>query len=77
MTPLHQLGDILRRYLMLVPIPAVRFLFVGSLVVLLIWVMRLPRSATAPPGGATRWDENLKYGATLALVIQIAVYCFL
>jgi hypothetical protein len=55
----------------------VRLLFVGSLILLLIWVLMLPAKATTPPGGAKRWDENLKLGATVALVIQILIYTIL
>ncbi len=74
MTPLHQLGELLRECLQTIPLSAVRVLFVGTLIVLLIWVLRLPQSATTPVGGAKRWDENLKFGASLALLIQILVY---
>lgn len=77
MTPLHHLGDLIRNALLLVPLPLVRALFVGSLIALLTWVWLLPRDATSPPGGARRWDENLKLGATLALIIQILVYSLL
>ena len=76
MTPLHELGDALRSWLLAVPLSAARGLFVMTLVVLLVWVWLLPRYVTTPPGGARRWDENLKLGATAALVIQIVIYCF-
>lgn len=74
MTFVHQFGEALRQYLQLVPLSAVRLLFVASLTGLLIWVIRLPRSATIPEGGVQRWDENLKIGASLALLIQILIY---
>ncbi len=77
MTPLHDVGDWFRRMLIDVPLPAVRVLFVGTLLVVLIWVLRLPASAATPVGGAKRWDENLKIGAVLALLIQIVIYLFL
>jgi hypothetical protein len=77
MTPLHQFGEFLRQSLQMIPMPAVRVLFVASLVALLLWVLRLPPSATTPPGGARRWDENLKVGASVALVIQILIYTLL
>jgi hypothetical protein len=77
MTPIHQLGDLLRECLQTVPLSLVRLLFVGSLILLLIWVLMLPAKATTPPGGAKRWDENLKLGATVALVIQILIYTIL
>jgi len=77
MTPLHQLGEFLRQVLQTIPLSAARILFVGTLVALLIWILRLPRSATTSPDGATRWDENLKVGASLAIVIQILIYACL
>lgn len=77
MTPLHQFGEILRQTLQSLPLMLVRLLFVASLVALLIWVLRLPQTATSPPGGAKRWDENLKIGAAVALSIQILIYTML
>jgi hypothetical protein len=77
MTPLHQLGDAIRSGLQQIPLSAVRGLFVLSLVVVLIWALRLPASRTTPVGGAKRWDENLKLGAGLALGIQIVIYLWL
>jgi hypothetical protein len=77
MTILHQIGDSLRNLLLAVPLAWARGLFVGSLLALFLWVMTLPRSETSPPRGATRWDENLKLWAGIALVIQIAIYSLL
>lgn len=77
MTPLHQLGEFLRRSLQIVPLSAVRLLFVGTLVVLLVWVLQLPKSETTPVGGTERWDENLKVGAAAAVGIQIIIYILL
>lgn len=74
MTPLHYIGNAIRDLLLSIPMGAVRILFVGTLVSLLIWVLRLPRERTTPKGGAKRWDENLKLGATLAIAIQIVIY---
>ena len=74
MTPLHQFGEWLRQSLQVIPLSMIRILFVASLVALLIWVLRLPKSATTPDGGAKRWDENLKIGASVALLIQILIY---
>ena len=74
MSPLHHFGEFLRGLLVAVPMPAVRFLFVATLLALLIWVIRLPRSATTPPGGAKRWDEHLKPVAGIAIIIQIVIY---
>jgi hypothetical protein len=77
MTPLHHLGEWLRQLLLTIPLPLVRLLFVATFVALLVWVVRLPISVTTPPGGARRWDENLKVGAVVALVIQIVIYAIL
>ena len=77
MTPLHHIGEFVRDALLAIPLWAVRILFVGSLVALLVWVLRLPRTATTPPEGARRWDENLKGPAALAVVIQLLVYMLL
>ena len=77
MTPLHWIGDLLRALLMQVPLWAVRVLFVLLPVLLLVWVLTLPRSATTPPDGHGGWSENLKYGAAAALLIQIVVYLLL
>ena len=77
MTPLHEFGEMIRGWMLAIPLPVVRGLFVGTLLVVLIWVLRLPASVATPPGGARRWDENLKLGASLALVIQIVIYCLL
>lgn len=74
MSPLHQFGESIRSLLLSIPLPAVRALFVLTLVALLIWVLRLPESRTSPPGGARRWDENLKLTACLAILIQIIIY---
>jgi hypothetical protein len=77
MSPLHYFGHAIREALQAIPMSAVRGLFVGTLVILLIWVLRLPRSMTTPPEGARRWDENLKFGAAAALLIQIVIYLLL
>lgn len=77
MTPLHQIGEQLRQLLVAIPLPAIRILFVASLLLLFVWVMRLPREVTSPVDGAKRWDENLKLGAGLALLIQIVIYSWL
>lgn len=74
MTPLHTFGQFVRQALLSVPMWAAKLLFVGSLAVLLIWVLSLPKSQTQPEGGARRWDENLKITACAALLLQIVIY---
>lgn len=77
MTPLHHMGEFVRTALLQIPLPAVRTLFVASLVVVLIWVIRMPSSRTTPETGAKRWDENLKIGACVALALQIVIYSWM
>lgn len=74
MTPLHHFGDFVREVMLQVPLSAVRALFLTTLLLLAIWVLKLPKEVTTPPGGPRRWDENLKVGALLALLIQIVIY---
>ena len=59
--------------------PIVRGLFVALPVLLLVWVVRMPRSQTTPPqrpaaDQSSRWFEDLRIWASLALAIQIAIY---
>lgn len=74
MTWVHTFGEALRNLLLQIPLSAVRFLFVMSLILVLLWVCRLPVSRTQPEGGAHRWDENLKIPAGIALGLQIVIY---
>ena len=77
MTPLHVFGEAVRNLMLAIPLPVVRGIFLATLVALLIWVLRLPTSLTTPPEGARRWDENLKGGAVIALLLQILAYALL
>ena len=77
MSVLHHIGDLLRGWLLLVPLGAVRGLFLLILAGLLLWVLFLPGRMTAPPGGSRGWQDNLKIWAGLALIIQLIVYAIL
>lgn len=77
MTPLHVFGEWLRQLLMQIPLSAVRALFVLVLLAMIVWVLTLPRNATTAPGRPYRFTANLKLWATLALLIQVAIYVFL
>jgi hypothetical protein len=74
MTPLHVLGNFFRDLLLRIPLEAVRVVFVFVPLALLVWVWTLPRSQTTRPGRESRWDENLKLWASIALVIQVLIY---
>lgn len=75
MTPLHHFGLWLRETLMQIPLSFVRAMFVAVLAAVLIWVWKLPRAETEPTDHVPRWDEKLKWIATIALGAQIAIYC--
>lgn len=77
MTIFHTIGDFFREALMSIPLGVVRVAFLVLLLGLWIWVLRLPRSETVPPNRKSRWDENLKVWASVALIIQILIYSFL
>jgi hypothetical protein len=75
MTPLHAIGDLLRYLFLLVPLPAAKILFIALPLVVLVWVLTLPRSATAIDEAGSR-ASDLKWWASLALIIQIAIYAW-
>lgn len=77
MTVLHQFGGMLREVLLQVPLTAVRVLFVALPVVLLVWVLLLPREETTPSGRPSRAGENLKVWAAIALLVQVLIYSIL
>jgi len=77
MTPLHLIGDWLRHALLAIPLPTVRIIFLALPMVLLLWVLRLPATQTTPDKPTGRWGENLKVGASFALILQILIYSFL
>ena len=74
MTVLHWIGDTLRAQLMLIPLSAARWLFIGLFLALMAWVVQLPSSQTTPPGRRCAWYEDLKIWAWLALMFQVVVY---
>lgn len=72
MTPLHSIGQAVRDALQAIPLGVVRGMILVALAVLLVWVLRLPRSET-------KRDESsldLRWGAAAALLIQLAIYAF-
>lgn len=73
-TMLHTIGDTVRDLMLQVPLPVVRAAFLAVPVVLLIWVLRLPREETTPEEPTGRFGENLKLGAAVALLLQVVIY---
>jgi hypothetical protein len=76
MTPLHHIGDFIREILLRVPLPAARGLFLATFLVVLLWVLTLPREETTD-GAAGANLRNLKPWAALALLVQIVIYALL
>ncbi len=74
MTPLHHIGNAIRESLASIPLPVVRGLFLALLIGLLIWVLRLPRSETTTTSETGESSMNLKWGAALAILLQIVIY---
>lgn len=80
MTPLHWFGELIRNAMIAVPMGVVRALFVGLLLGLLVWVLRLPKERTRPPlEDGSGYDEkslsgNLKLWAALALALLALIY---
>ncbi len=77
MTILHQIGDFFREALAAIPLSVVRGLFILLPLAVLVWVLTLPRAETAVPQVDGRRGANLKWGAALALGVQIVIYALL
>lgn len=74
MTFLHWIGETIREQLLHVPMGVARWLFIGLLLVLMGWVVQLPVAAVTPPGRRSKWYEDLRIWAWLALMFQIVIY---
>ncbi|OHB74973.1 MAG: hypothetical protein A2W31_11910 [Planctomycetes bacterium RBG_16_64_10] len=77
MTPLHQVGQWVREMLLRIPLPVVRAIFLAVPILLLVWVLSLPRSETRSPEGTGGWSGDLKVMAAVALLLQVVVYSLL
>lgn len=77
MTPLHAIGDFIRGILLVIPLPAVKILFILVPLILLAWVLFLPKEQVVPPGKERGIGSNLKVWAALALLIQVILYAVL
>lgn len=73
MSVLHALGDLLRNMFLQVPLWGARALFLAVLLGLMIWVVQLPKSATAP-SASSPWHEDLRIWAWVALMLQLLAY---
>ena len=74
MTFLHSIGDSLRQFLEQVPLSAARWLIIALFLVLLFWIVQLPTTRANPNDLQSRWYEDLRIWAWLAVMIQIVIY---
>lgn len=74
MTFFHWVGDSLRHQLEQIPLSIVRWFFVALFVILIFWIVQLPSSQTTPGGRQSKWYEDLKIWAWLALIFQVVIY---
>ena len=77
MSPLHHVGEFLRELLLAIPMPVVRALFLAVPLILLAWVLLLPRKQVTAPDGEAGRGGNLRIWAVLALALQVLVYSIL
>lgn len=70
------IGDQLRAGFLQIPLWAARGLFLTLLFGLMVWIVQMPKSATAPRADSP-WHEDLRVWAWLALVIQMFAYALL
>ncbi len=76
---LHALGEWLRGWLVAVPMPLVRALFVSLPLLLLVWLWTLPLERPGGAAGLESGDQpvprrQLRWAATVALAFQVAIY---
>lgn len=74
MTFLHWIGSTLREQLDHVPLSVARWLMIGLLLILMFWVVQLPASAATPRDRQSKWREDLRIWAWLALMFQVVIY---
>lgn len=74
-TPLHWMGGLLRDNLGRIPLSVVKGVFVAVPLVLVVWVLWLPRERVADPFRSTRWYASLRLWACVVLLVQVGIYC--
>ena len=74
MTFLHVIGDFFRSLFEQIPLSAVRWLFVSIFLALLLWITLIPAERATPEGRQSRWYEDLRIWAWLAVMFQIVIY---
>lgn len=74
MTFLHLIGDTLRLQLERVPLSVARWLLIGVFLILMFWVVQLRSSEATPHDRQSKWYEDLRIWAWLALMMQIVIY---
>jgi hypothetical protein len=73
-TLLHWIGESLRQQLDRVPLSTARWMFIALFLALMFWIVQLPSTATNPTDRPSKWYDDLKVWAWLALILQIVIY---
>ncbi|MCA9053024.1 MAG: hypothetical protein KDA75_04265 [Planctomycetaceae bacterium] len=76
MTPLHWIGQFIRDGLQAIPLGAVRAAILLGLALLFLWVLKLPSSETTQVSERGR-SADLRWGAALAILLQLVIYALL
>lgn len=74
MTFFHVIGDWLRQLLEQVSLSTARWMFIGLFLVLLFWIVQLPASQATPNDRQSKWHEDLRIWAWIAVMFQIVIY---
>ena len=74
MTFLHWIGNTLRDQLDQVSLSAARWSFIAVFLLLMFWVVQLPSSQTMPDHHQSKWYQDLRIWAWLALIFQVVIY---
>ncbi|MDD8046573.1 MAG: hypothetical protein PHF14_08930 [Verrucomicrobiota bacterium] len=67
-------GEMMRQWVVAVPPPMARGIFLAYFLLLALWILRLPRGEVVVAHPKTGKLVNLRYIALLALVSQIVIY---
>lgn len=74
MTFFHSIGNALRDQLAEVSLSAARWSFIAVFLLLMFWIVQLPSSQTTPRHGQSKWYEDLRVWAWVALIFQVVIY---
>jgi hypothetical protein len=74
MTFLHWIGETLTSQFDQVPLSTARWILIAVLLLLVFWVVQLPSNQATPDDRQSKWYEDLRLWAWIALMMQIVIY---